>query len=165
MLSIVSTKRLQQTARDWRRSECLKILSSSSSSSSSDKVIATGHHADDQIETFMMKLLRGVHISNLYPMLPRSNCYSFNNSTTSSNMSSSSKYYSFIKPLLCIDKSSIITYMNSNGHEWYEDQSNQSNDYKRNQVRLDLVPLLARYHHHHHHYQYYYRQQLLLLLD
>ena len=72
--SSLSSSSIQEISRNWRRSECLKILktaSSSSSSSSSDRVIATAHHADDQLETFMMKFLRGVHISNLYPMIPR----------------------------------------------------------------------------------------------
>ena len=132
ILSIISTKRLQQEARDWRRKECLDILKSSSSLSSSssstvEKVIATAHHADDQIETFVMKFLRGVHISNLYPMLPRSDCDNF------------------IKPLLHVNKSVIINYMKGNSYQWYEDQSNKSKKYKRNEVRLDLIPLLSRY--------------------
>jgi tRNA(Ile)-lysidine synthetase-like protein len=148
ILSIISTKRLQQEARDWRRKECLEILksslsslsppsSSSSSSSSStttttttaivEGVIATAHHADDQIETFMMKFLRGVHISNLYPMLPRSDCDHF------------------IKPFLNVNKSIIIKYMKANSYQWYEDQSNESKKYKRNEIRLDLIPLLSRY--------------------
>jgi len=138
ILSIISTKRLQQEARDWRRKECLEILKSSLSSSSSstttststtivEGVIATAHHADDQIETFMMKFLRGVHISNLYPMLPRSDCDHF------------------IKPFLNVNKSIIINYMKANSYQWYEDQSNESKKYKRNEVRLDLIPLLSRY--------------------
>ena len=70
--SLSSSSSIQEISRNWRRSECLKILkTASSSSSSSDRVIATAHHADDQLETFMMKFLRGVHISNLYPMIPR----------------------------------------------------------------------------------------------
>jgi tRNA(Ile)-lysidine synthase len=75
LISSSSSSSIQEISRNWRRSECLKILKTISSSSSSDKVIATAHHADDQLETFMMKFLRGVHISNLYPMIPRNGSF------------------------------------------------------------------------------------------
>lgn len=34
--------------------------------------------------------------------------------------------------------------MNINNYSWYEDQSNQSKKYKRNEVRLDLIPLMSK---------------------
>jgi len=34
--------------------------------------------------------------------------------------------------------------MNINNYSWYEDQSNQSKKYKRNEVRIDLIPLLSK---------------------
>ena len=72
---------LQARTREWRRKECLSILqakneelrekttrSISSSSSPPLCVYATAHHADDQMETMMLKLLRGAFISNLQPV-------------------------------------------------------------------------------------------------
>ncbi len=57
---------LQVTARDWRRSEAIKILDEYSTSDiSTDSFVCTAHHRDDQVETVFMKLLRGVHISNI----------------------------------------------------------------------------------------------------
>lgn len=56
------TSGLQVTARNWRRSESLKLLSELSET---DSVVCTAHHRDDQTETLLMKLLRGVHISNI----------------------------------------------------------------------------------------------------
>lgn len=116
---------LQATARIWRRSESLKILKEVANSAlpyKANMFIATAHHKDDQVETLMLKLLRGVHISRLYPMLPI--------------------YGKFIKPLLSLRKQDIETYMKNGGHSWCEDSSNSERKYKRNAVRLDLVPTL-----------------------
>lgn len=144
---------LQATARRWRRKECLQLLSSwsniprpneqqpdsatqllqnnlnlspSSSSTPSQAAsigvkqslnpkayVATGHHSGDQIETILLKLVRGVHLSHFVPMLPLSNCQRF------------------IKPLLALQKSELIKYMEYNNHMWREDISNESIKYKR----------------------------------
>lgn len=49
----------------------------------------------------------------------------------------------FIKPLLSFSKEELVTYLKTNEFDWREDVSNQSRDYKRNKVRLDLIPLLS----------------------
>ena len=64
---------LQARARRWRRKECLNIIAqikqqqnNNNHQLSNDNVlVGTAHHKDDQVETFYMKLLRGVHISKL----------------------------------------------------------------------------------------------------
>jgi len=48
----------------------------------------------------------------------------------------------FLKPMLPLTKAQIDEYMSYNGHSWMEDSSNAERKYKRNEVRLDLVPLL-----------------------
>ena len=60
----------QEFARDWRMKESQKILENINSNNGhyKDKAIATAHHDDDQLETIILKLLRGSHISNLYPV-------------------------------------------------------------------------------------------------
>ena len=50
----------QLYARNWRR----KHLEELSIIRGEDCLIATAHHADDQIETYLQKLLRGVSIAN-----------------------------------------------------------------------------------------------------
>lgn len=50
---------------------------------------------------------------------------------------------SIIRPLLNIPKSQLIDFMKSNNFEWSEDSSNAVAKYKRNKVRLNLVPILA----------------------
>jgi tRNA(Ile)-lysidine synthase len=61
---------LQARARSWRRSECTKILQNHPHRQEVVKCggqvyYATAHHADDQIETVLLKLLRGSSISSL----------------------------------------------------------------------------------------------------
>ena len=55
---------LQETAREWRIKESIEMLKIIGAD-----CIATGHHADDQTETLLLKWLRGTHISNLQGML------------------------------------------------------------------------------------------------
>jgi tRNA(Ile)-lysidine synthase TilS/MesJ len=68
---------LQENARDWRRRECLQIVNQLESDAlkrnlkneqvtGTRYVICTAHTRDDQMETLMMKLIRGVHISNFH---------------------------------------------------------------------------------------------------
>ena len=54
---------LQESARNWRIKESCLLLETLGGG-----CIATGHHADDQTETFLLKWLRGSHISNLQGM-------------------------------------------------------------------------------------------------
>ena len=48
----------------------------------------------------------------------------------------------FIRPLLGITKKELLDYMKSNAFEWREDASNAERVYKRNRIRLDLIPLM-----------------------
>lgn len=132
---------LQQRMRVWRRSESLAILAKLNENDDGEDtvgggvpdgsvdggglnggLVALGHHADDQIETVLLKALRGAHLSNLHGMRPRSGA--------------------FVRPLLSLSKSELIAYLDSLGQTWMEDASNASPKYKRNKVRLELVPLL-----------------------
>ena len=108
---------LQETARQWRIEESIKILKNISAD-----CIATGHHADDQTETLLMKWLRGAHISNLQGMLW--------------------KKPPFIRPLLNCRKKELKQFLQSNNLSWMEDSTNLSSSYLRNRVRLELIPLL-----------------------
>lgn len=63
----------QAKARDWRRNECMKIINekkkiSNINNNKQEFYISTAHHENDQLETLMLKFLRGVHISNLSPV-------------------------------------------------------------------------------------------------
>lgn len=53
----------QELARKWRYTECKNLLDTFDSSRSS--FVATAHHLDDQVESLLLKLLRGVHLTKL----------------------------------------------------------------------------------------------------
>ena len=108
---------LQETARQWRIEESIKVLKNIGAD-----CIATGHHADDHAETLLLKWLRGTHISNLQGMLW--------------------KNPPFIRPLLNCSKNELRQYLKNNNLSWMEDSTNLSSAYLRNRVRMELIPLL-----------------------
>ena len=108
---------LQESARKWRIDESRNLLETLGGG-----WIATGHHADDQTETLLLKWLRGSHISNLYGMRWKNT--------------------PFIRPLLNCSKLELQGFLKNNNLAWMEDNSNQSAAYLRNRVRLELIPLL-----------------------
>ena len=85
-------------------------------------VILQGHHADDQTETVLLKLVRGCHLSNVAGMKHREG--------------------PFGRPLLDFTKAQLREFVKARGEEWREDASNADGAYLRNRIRHELVPLL-----------------------
>ena len=111
------TSGLQEKARNWRRAEALKLREEIRADS-----ILTAHHSEDQLETWLLKWLRGAHLSGLQGM--------------------SRSDPPFIRPLLDFRKNMLSDFLKENGFEWREDASNQDSKYMRNRVRNELLPLL-----------------------
>ena len=86
-------------------------------------VIAVGHTADDQVEEFFLRLIRGTGLKGLAGMAWR--------------------HGRVIRPLLDLPKASLVSYLQEIGIVSCQDSSNQSRDYLRNRVRLDLLPHLG----------------------
>lgn len=84
--------------------------------------LAVAHHADDQIETFFINLLRGSGIRGLKAMQPANGLY--------------------IRPLLWASRKEIKNFAVENGIEWREDSTNQETVYFRNKIRHELLPVL-----------------------
>jgi tRNA(Ile)-lysidine synthase len=84
--------------------------------------ILTAHHADDNLETFIINLSRGTGLDGLIG-IPEQND-------------------KIIRPLLLFSREEILNYAKENNIEWREDSSNASNKYLRNKIRHDLVPVL-----------------------
>ena len=91
-------------------------------------IIATAHHQDDQIETVLMKLMEG---SNLYGYGGISIC-------------NYDGEYKIIRPLLCVNKEEIYSYCKEHNLVYFEDRSNQEDDFLRNRLRHHVVPLLKK---------------------
>lgn len=88
--------------------------------------VALGHHADDQAETIIINLLRGSGLTGLKGFLPvRDNFY--------------------IRPLFNLRRKEIEDYCQRHGIQFRIDSSNLKTLYKRNRIRLELMPLLEEY--------------------
>lgn len=88
--------------------------------------IALAHHADDQAETVLMRLLRGSGMGGLRGM-------SFRGPGGR------------IRPLLNISRDEIEAYLEEQGLEHREDASNRDTAFLRNRLRHELLPLLTSY--------------------
>jgi tRNA(Ile)-lysidine synthase len=94
------------------------------------KTVALAHHADDQVELFFLRLLRGAG-SGLAGMQWRSP------SPVDSGIS-------LIRPLLDLPKAGLEEYAYKNGIHYREDATNLSPDFLRNRIRQELLPLLRK---------------------
>ena len=88
--------------------------------------VALAHHADDQAETVLMRLLRGSGTTGLSGMAYRNN-------------------RGYVRPLLEISRSEIEQYLHGRGLNWRDDASNSDTTYLRNRIRHQLMPLLEEY--------------------
>ncbi|OIQ11970.1 tRNA lysidine(34) synthetase TilS [Neomoorella thermoacetica] len=86
--------------------------------------IAVGHQAEDQAETVLLNLLRGSGLTGLKAMLPRRG--------------------RLIRPLLFVTRAEIEAYCRDNGLHPRRDFTNEDPAYRRNKIRHQLLPLLAR---------------------
>ncbi|MDR6555130.1 tRNA lysidine(34) synthetase TilS [Paenibacillus qinlingensis] len=91
--------------------------------------IALAHHADDQAETMLMRILRGTGPSGLVGMPERRR----------------EKKVELIRPFLRIYKSDIVNYCAQHEITYCKDSSNELRKYFRNRIRLDLMPMLKQY--------------------
>jgi len=84
--------------------------------------IALAQHAQDQQETFFIRLIRGTTVHGLIGMQPHSGPY--------------------IRPLLEINKIDILAYLDTHSIDYLIDSSNDSPDYLRNRIRHAVLPSL-----------------------
>lgn len=88
--------------------------------------LLTAHHADDLVETMLMRLVRGTNLDGLAGIKEITN----------------RKNYKIIRPLLSISKETLIDYNESNKITYRIDKSNQSDAYTRNRYRKNIIPLI-----------------------
>ncbi|MDR6969366.1 tRNA(Ile)-lysidine synthase [Flavobacterium arsenatis] len=84
--------------------------------------VLTAHHADDNIETFLINLSRGSGLEG-FTGIPVQNDKT-------------------VRPLLPYSRDEILEYAKENSIEWHEDSSNASDKYLRNKIRQEIVPVL-----------------------
>lgn len=84
--------------------------------------IATAHHMDDSLETFLINLVRGTGIHGLAG-IPLKNG-------------------NIIRPMLCFSRDEIMQFLHSQNIFYREDSSNHSDKYTRNLIRHQVTPVL-----------------------
>lgn len=88
--------------------------------------LVTAHHLNDNIETFFINAKRGSGLRGLKSM---------------SNLDASG---SIFRPLLELTKTQIRDYASSNMISYREDVSNEKNDYLRNAIRNEIMPIFSK---------------------
>ena len=88
-----------------------------------DGVVATAHTRDDQVETVLIRILRGSGARGIAGL------YSGGD---------------FLRPLLGVSRDDVAAYAREIGAPWVDDPSNASSKHLRNRVRRDLLPAIER---------------------
>jgi tRNA(Ile)-lysidine synthase len=90
--------------------------------------LLTAHHADDQLETFLMALARGSGLDGLSG-IASDDCR---------------QGVRLLRPLLSIDRSHLLSHAQALGLQWIEDPTNADESLLRNAVRAHLMPVLRK---------------------
>ena len=88
--------------------------------------LVLAHHREDQAETLLLHLLRGSGLKGLGAMAPESE-------------QDGLRIY---RPLLSVSRETLRQLLRQKGIPWREDSSNQCQDYLRNRLRHQVMPLL-----------------------
>jgi tRNA(Ile)-lysidine synthase len=110
---------IQMAARDLRYAWFRDLLVSEDA-----HYIAVAHHANDDIETFFINLLRGSGIKGLIGI--------------------KEKTEKIVRPLMAVSRAEITQFLKENDISFREDSSNASPKYLRNKIRHELIPLLSK---------------------
>lgn len=86
------------------------------------EAIAVGHHQGDNVETLMLNLVRGTGIQGACAIQPKNG--------------------DIVRPLLCVTREEIESYLKDNGQGYVIDHTNQEDEYSRNKIRLNVMPIL-----------------------
>lgn len=84
--------------------------------------VCVAHHRDDTVETVLLNLVRGTGLRGLTGIQPRNG--------------------HILRPLLCVSRQEIETYLKTKGQGYVTDSTNLEADVQRNVIRLKVVPLL-----------------------
>ena len=108
---------LEEAGRELRYGEMLKIARANNYTK-----IATAHNADDNTETVLLNLIKGTGIKGLSGIPERRE--------------------KIIRPILVLSKKEILDYLDSKKIKYRTDRSNAENNYNRNYLRNEIIPLI-----------------------
>ncbi len=84
--------------------------------------LLTAHHADDNVETILLNLIRTTGLKGLIGIPVSKN--------------------KILRPLISFGKDEILSYAENNRLNWSEDSSNSNEIYLRNKIRKNVIPVL-----------------------
>lgn len=84
--------------------------------------VAVAHHKNDQAETILFQMSRGSGVSGLAGIRPVRDWV--------------------LRPLLCLDREQVEQYLAECGQAYVTDETNASDEYSRNRVRHEVLPIL-----------------------
>ncbi|MCK4859126.1 MAG: tRNA lysidine(34) synthetase TilS [Candidatus Omnitrophica bacterium] len=116
---------LEEAARNLR----YEFLEETAKAKGANK-IALGHNKNDQVETILMRLLRGGGSQGLGGMLPKRLL---------------AEKVSIIRPLIETSRQEILDFLKQKKIKFREDKTNKETIYLRNRIRYRLIPYLGRY--------------------
>ena len=90
--------------------------------------LMTAHHADDLIETILMRIVRGSTLKGYA---------GFEKETKKNN-------YKILRPLINVTKDEILKYIEEFDVDYANDESNMSDDFTRNRYRKYVLPFLKK---------------------
>ncbi|GLR63719.1 tRNA lysidine(34) synthetase TilS [Marinospirillum insulare] len=92
------------------------------------EVLLQGHHQDDQVETLLLRLLRGAGTLGL----------------ASIPLQRPLGKGLILRPLLTTPRAELLKFAQASQLKWVEDDSNFEVDFDRNYLRLEILPLLQK---------------------
>lgn len=112
---------IEETARNLRYDWFASLMKANGSLA----LLATAHHANDNLETLLINFFRGTGIAGLTGIPVKNN--------------------RIIRPLLFAGRKEITNYAQQQGLAWREDITNLSDDYTRNAFRLTILPAIQKH--------------------
>jgi tRNA(Ile)-lysidine synthase len=132
--AVQSARREKKSFQDWARERRYAFFDRVCRSRKAWGV-AVAHQTEDQAETILDRLLRGAGPQGLTGLRPFQELL----------LSKSKKGLKIWRPLLAFTREDLKKYLESQNLSWREDRSNQKTDYRRNQIRHELLPFLSRW--------------------
>jgi len=117
---------LQAWAREARYAAAAHLAETREAEGRGEAAIVTGHTADDQVETILYRLASSPSRRALLGMRPQDG--------------------RLVRPLLGTTREETTAYCEERGLAWRDDATNEEAAYKRNLLRRELIPELAKIH-------------------
>lgn len=117
----------------WARDARYEALAAMARAFDAEAVLVA-HHADDQLETVLMRLLRGSSARGLAGMAWRR--------PLTPAATPTGDRVALLRPMLAVDRSQALAFLRDLGQSWREDHTNQDASRTRARLRRDVTPVL-----------------------